>query len=379
MELMFTGEFPPCPGGIGRYVHARCLRPPRDGLRVLAAEWPGDETWDAESGLNIERFGYQRGGDLRPSWRRLRQMWWAESALRRELRGTSYRLIAASVLFPFGWAAVRHKRRHGHRVALFCHGAELLRAKMTRAGKWLYEHTMPSVDLYIANSRMTADILVSQGWDRRRISVIPCPIDHQRFHPDADRNRFRTQWIGEDGTGPVLLTICRLDDLGKGIDTVLGIMPRLQERFPGIRYVVVGDGPLRDRYAAMARELGVERQVILAGHVSDADLPACYAACDLFLLMSRRVADVGYCEGFGIVYREAMACQRPVIVSTEAGMKDFVTHGENAMLADPRDADGILHACVDVLSDPATASEMGRRARSFAVQEPDWSPLDQLA
>ena len=379
MELMFTGEFPPCPGGIANFMHVRCLTPPRDGLRVLAARCDGCETWDAKSGLDVRRFVYRHGGGLTVAPRRIQQLWWSDTALRHELRGQAYRVITANVLFPFGWAAVRRKRRHGHRVAVFCHGAELLRATMSRAARWFYYHTMPAVDLYVANSPMTADVLVSQGWDRRRIHVVPCPIDRRRFGPGVDGSRFRALWTQNEAAGPVLLTVCRLDDPGKGVDTVLGILPRLRERFPEIRYVVIGDGPLRSRYAAMARDLGVERHVVLPGWVTEEELPSCYAACDLFLLMSRRVPEVGYYEGFGIAYREAMACHRPVIVSKEAGFKDFVKHGETGMLVNPRDSEELLRACLDLLTDPVAMAEMGERGASFAIQEPDWGPLDDLA
>jgi phosphatidyl-myo-inositol dimannoside synthase len=379
MELMFSGEFPPCPGGIANYMHVRCLHPPRDGLRVLAADGAGSPSWDAKSDLAVRRFPYNHGGGLAIAPRRVQQLWWSRRALHRELRDRRYRLVTANVLFPFGWAAVATKRKGGHRVAVFCHGAELLRAMMAPAARWFYRRAMPAVDMYVANSLLTADTLVSQGWDRRRIRVIPCPIDAQRFHPGIDGGALRNKWTDGGAAGPVMLTVCRLDDMGKGIDTLLGILPRLRQRFPDIRYVVIGEGPLLRQYAAMARELGVEKHFVPAGWVSDEELPQCYAACDLFALMSRRVPEVGYYEGFGIAYREAMACGKPVIVSTEAGFRDYAVHGKTGLLADPRNPDEILRACAQVLHDPAAAECMGQRGAAFAMQEPDWSPLNELA
>ena len=128
----------------------------------------------------------------------------------------------------------------------------------------------------------------------------------------------------------------------------------------------------------MAEERHLERHVSFAGIVSDEDLPACYAACDLFLLLSRQDLNRGFYEGFGIVYREAMACGKPVIASTEAGAKDIVRHGENGLLADPRNSDEAFRAIVEVLSNPQAASAMGQFAVAVASAPPDWSVLDEL-
>ena len=378
MELMFTGEFPPCPGGISNFMYVRCSHAPRDGLRVLAADCGGSALWDAASGLQVTRFPYRHGGALLPGVRRAQQICWAGRAIDGELRRRNYRLITANVLFPFGSAAVR-KKKHGHRVAVFCHGAELLRAKLSAPARWLYRKTMPKVDKYVANSVMTADVLASHGWDRKRICVIPCPVDSGRFHPGIDGSRVRDKWLSGGLSGPVLLTVCRLDDVGKGIDVAIQAVAKLRRQFPGILYVVAGSGPLRGMYEKAAGECGVARHVRFAGYVADDELPLYYSACDLFVLLSRFVPEVGYYEGFGIVYREAMACGKPVIVSKEAGFRDYVTHGEDGLVVDPRDADAVARACAAVLGDPSVASEMGKRAVRFALQEPDWAPLDELA
>jgi phosphatidylinositol alpha-1,6-mannosyltransferase len=155
--------------------------------------------------------------------------------------------------------------------------------------------------------------------------------------------------------------VCRLDDIGKGVDVCLRVVDRLRRRFPYIRYVVVGDGPLRGTYERMSREFGIERNVIFAGRLPDTQLPQCYAASDLFALLSRRVPEIGYYEGYGIAYREAMACGKPALVSREAGYRDYVVDG-----------------CSSLLIDPNRAQEMGRCAARLASQPTDWSALNEL-
>jgi phosphatidyl-myo-inositol dimannoside synthase len=376
MELVFTGQFPPMKGGIGNLMFMRCLSPPGDGLRVLAADVEGCQDWDKGSGIRIKRFSYYHGGSL---WLRARQVWWAYSALDRELRQQRYRLITTDLFFPFGLVAGLLKRKYGHKVATFCHGAELLRSMLFPPARLVYKNTMPRIDLYIANSLMTANLLVSHGWDFSHIRLIPPPIDTKRFHPGIGCGKFREAWTKGKSNNPIMLTVTRLDDRGKGVDTVIKLIPELRNRFPKIQYVIVGDGSLRSEYEHLAKNLGVQENINFVGQVSDDDLPHCYAACDLFILLSRIEREVGYCEGYGMVYREAMACGKPVIVSKEAGIRDYIVHGETALLADPRNQTEILQACFEILNNPTLATRLGQQGSHYALQAPDWSPLDKFS
>ena len=237
---------------------------------------------------------------------------------------------------------------------------------------------MALIDVCVANSSLTAGKLVSQGWHPERIVVIHPPVDRTRFHPGVDGSRIRRAWTRDGAVGPVLLSVTRLDELGKGIDTVMGLLPRLRKHFPDIRYVLVGDGPSRRRYEALARSFNVAPHVIFAGRVADEELPGCYAACDLFLLLTRPVPRDGFYEGFGIVYREAMACGKPVVVSNEAGTHDIIVHGENGLLADPDNPEDCADTILLVLGNAPAATKMGKRAVGVALREADWSPLNDL-
>ena len=87
-------------------------------------------------------------------------------------------------------------------------------------------------------------------------------------------------------------------------------------RFLDDSYVVLigGTGSLHDELQAQIDNLGLHGRVKLLGHVSDADLPACYGACRVFCLSS-----VQKTEAFGIVQIEAMSCGRPVVATRIPG------------------------------------------------------------
>ncbi len=373
MELLFTGEFPPVSAGIGAFMLARCRAAPPGSIRVLAAEAPGATEWDHTSRLDVTRFAYTAG---KSPWIRAAQLWRAYHALRRELRSHSYRLVTANIALPFGWAAAAMKS-HGHKVAIFCHDTDFILPRRIPVASRLFDFTMRNCDAFIANSTITASKLADQGWNRDKIHVIHPPVDYERFRPDRDASAMRRSLTSR--SGPVILTVARLNEIGKGIDTIIGLLPQLVRRFPDVVYVVAGRGKGAEEYVALAKSLGVADHLLIAGAVHDTDLPLLYASCDAFVMVTRPQPERHYYEGFGIAYREAMACGKPVIASKEAGIRDIIAHGVNGLLVDPLDPREILHALEAVLSDTCGARSLGEQGRVTACGPTDWSALDSLA
>ena len=112
------------------------------------------------------------------------------------------------------------------------------------------------------------------------------------------------------------------------------------------------------RYAsaqARAQELGLNERVRFMGNIPNADLPALYSACDLFIFPSLY-------EGFGLPPLEAMACGAPVACSRASSLPEVV--GDAAVLFDPLRPDDIASAALRVFSNPDLQREL--RARSLA-------------
>lgn len=121
-----------------------------------------------------------------------------------------------------------------------------------------------------------------------------------------------------------------------------------------VSLTVVGDGPERDRLAAMAEERDVP--LTLPGAVSPADLEARYARADVVAVPSHR-------EGFGLVAAEALARKRPVVASNVGGLAEIVTDGVTGWVVAPRDPRRLKEALAAALDDP---DEGRRRAAAGA-------------
>ncbi len=111
----------------------------------------------------------------------------------------------------------------------------------------------------------------------------------------------------------------------------------------GVRGVVVGDGPERARWAALAREIGAD--VAFAGQVPHRRVAEIVRGLDLVCLLPRVAPDGSGAEGLGLALVEAAAQGVPVVGSAVGGVPEAV--GEGLVLADPDDADASARAILD--------------------------------
>jgi rhamnosyl/mannosyltransferase len=193
-----------------------------------------------------------------------------------------------------------------------------------------------------------------------RCRVIPLGIDVRQFqHADPEAVQALRARFG----GPLLLFVGRLRYY-KGLSHLLQALQGL----PGVRLVVVGEGPMRGTWEAESQALGLGDRVHFVGEVPEEDLPAYYHACDLFVLPADQRS-----EAFGAVLLEAMASGRPV-VSTELGTgTSWVNrHGETGWVVPPGDPEALRAAIQHLLGDEALRQRLGeaacRWAQEFDVQ-----------
>jgi rhamnosyl/mannosyltransferase len=180
---------------------------------------------------------------------------------------------------------------------------------------------------------------------REKCTVVPMGVDQHRFAPPA---------VPFDGS-PTLLFTGRLRYY-KGLDTLLEALPAL----PGVRLVIVGDGPMRRELERLTDTLGLLDRVTFAGEVLDENLPGFHHAAHVFVLPANARA-----EAFGIAVLEAMASGLPCI-TTEVGTGTswVVQDGVTGLVVPPRDPAVLAGAIQNLLADPARRAAMGRAGRA---------------
>jgi len=196
------------------------------------------------------------------------------------------------------------------------------------------------------------------GLDARRTLQISNGVDLDRFAKPAPeaREALRRRLLGDAADGAVICcTVARLS-AQKGLDVLVDAADVLRRRGgPAVRFLIVGDGELREQLTAHIARLDIGDVVRLIGARPPDEVPDWLASADVFVLPS-------HYEGMSLAVMEAMATGLPVIVTRVSGTAELVPDAEHGRVVDPGDAEGLADAVAAVAADPALRERMGERA-----------------
>lgn len=119
------------------------------------------------------------------------------------------------------------------------------------------------------------------------------------------------------------------------------------------RFLIVGDGPLKEALKNQARELGIENEVLIAGQRED--IPAILSSLDVFVLCSLS-------EEISLALLEAMAARKPVVVTDVGGNKEVVDAGVNGLLVKPYNAEELAAAIIRCIRDKELSTKISQQA-----------------
>ena len=187
------------------------------------------------------------------------------------------------------------------------------------------------------------------------IYVIPTGIDVSPFNPsnfkkeeiDGLRKKFGIR-EGEK----ILLSLGRVAK-EKSIDKIIDQVPKICEKSPNVRVLIVGDGPALDDLKKQASDLNVSDKVIFAGSAPYAEIGKYYQLGDAFISCSTS-------ETQGLTYYEAMAAGLPVIARKDDAVNELFKDGENARLF--KDETEIPDIVSEIFKDPVTAARYSENA-----------------
>jgi phosphatidylinositol alpha-1,6-mannosyltransferase len=202
-----------------------------------------------------------------------------------------------------------------------------------------------------------------------RLERLAPGVDPTQYHPDVDGGPVRRRH-GLAGR-PVVVCVSRLVPR-KGQDALIRALPLVRRRVPGVALLVVGGGPDRGRLVRLAVSAGVAEAVVFTGSVPWEELPAHYAAGDVYAMPCRTRRHGLDVEGLGIVYLEASATGLPVVAGDSGGAPDAVRHGETGYVVDGRDVAAIADRLATLLLDRDLAARMGRAGRQWVEAEWRW-------
>ncbi len=163
------------------------------------------------------------------------------------------------------------------------------------------------------------------------------------------------------GQPPTILIVGNLL-AGKGHELVLKAFVRVKDSHLGLQCSMIGAGADRDRFASLARDLGISDQVHFLGRRSRSEVAEAMRNCAVFVLPSRF-------EGLGCVYLEAMASGKPVIGCRGQGIDEIIDHGRNGWLIPVDGLEELVQGLRALLGDAELRARIGQAARQTILEK----------
>jgi glycosyltransferase involved in cell wall biosynthesis len=191
-----------------------------------------------------------------------------------------------------------------------------------------------------------------------KIEVIHHGIEMSRFREQRTENREQRKKKLGLSEGAVVGIIARLSEV-KGHAYLIRAMPEVCVSVPEAQLVIVGEGRLKNRLLALARELGLEKKVFF--FPNSAGTRQLLALMDVFVLPSLH-------EGLGLALMEAMAAGVAVVGSDIGGIKTLIRQGYSGLLVEPGEVKGLARAIVELLQQPERRKFLADNGRAFIAE-----------
>ena len=219
----------------------------------------------------------------------------------------------------------------------------------------------PLTDIAIAVSQSTADFVITARKvpaHKVKIVYLGVPLEEFSRPRSADDVRAARAELGIAADEIVAGTVTRLHESKGNAYLVDAAQVVVRER-PRVKFVLVGEGPLREPLEQRARALGLGDRFLFAGFARD--VPRVVSTFDMSVFPS-------LWEGTPLTVFEALAMGRAIVATDADGLLDVLTHDRDAVIVPKRDAGALASAIVRLADEPATRARLGAAARETGQQ-----------
>jgi glycosyltransferase involved in cell wall biosynthesis len=218
--------------------------------------------------------------------------------------------------------------------------------------RWKYKQ----VDRFICASNAIREMLVADGVPRERTTVVHDGVALGPLDLLPPVSVHETFWLPHHA--PVAANAAALVP-HKGQRHLVEAAALVVKQIPDARFVIFGEGELRESLERQIKSHNLEKHVLLAGFRSD--VPSLIKTVDLFVMSS-------VTEGLGSAVLEAMACRKAVVATNAGGLPEAIVDAETGLLVPPRDDRALADAIVRLLLDSTLRERFGEAGR-WRVEE----------
>jgi glycosyltransferase involved in cell wall biosynthesis len=190
-----------------------------------------------------------------------------------------------------------------------------------------------------------------------KIEVIYNGLDFSEYQESQNNGSLRRE-LGVENPTPLVGMIANFYFEIKGHRYFLEAAKKILEKIPKVKFLLIGDGPLRQQYEEMVRKLGMSQNILFLGNRTD--VAAIISSLDISVLSSTS-------EGLSNVILESMAAGKPVVATDVGGNSEMVMDGMTGYLIPPANSDAMTNAILNLLENSDKAKAMGSEGKKVVL------------
>ena len=220
--------------------------------------------------------------------------------------------------------------------------------------------------VYSSAEAIRKKVLEISGIDRKKTVVFPqIGIDLGLFKLDRENGKCLRRKFGISEDEIVLIMSRNLKPI-YGIDYFTKAVSIVVKKKSNIRVFIAGDGPERENYEKLVKELGLDKRVIFLGHVDNEKLPGYYNASDIYVSSSLS-------DGSSLSLMEAFACGLPVVVSDLPANREWVEDEVNGYVVPKKNPELLAGKILELADSEGDRKRIGKLNRKIAEERADWN------
>jgi len=242
------------------------------------------------------------------------------------------------------------------------YGYDVTQTRFRSTYPFLFKHG----DLILAISQTMRRQLIEQGCPPHKIIIHRLGIDPRLFSSNIQAK--------DSNAALTIVSIARFVPK-KGLEDGLYALAQLSQRWPHLKYIIVGDGPLRPQIEQLIRILGLSDRVQLTGWQTQTEVIRILQTAHILLSPSVTTPDQDT-EGTPVAILEGMATGLPVVATRHSGTLEVVEEGVSGYLTPERDPVELATALSALIAAPDLRRQMGEAGRKFVEKNHDITLLN---
>ena len=281
---------------------------------------------------------------------------------------SEFTLVHCLIEYPLSFMIARCAKKNNLLFIMNAYGTYAVAPLIQWPAKYLLKWSYDQAQEIIAISQFTKDKIQEYAKKDYNISVIHGGVNFSKFANQPNVAELKNRYTNKR----ILLTVGKLIPR-KGHDLVIYALAKIKDKYPNVKYLIVGDGKHEGFLKKLVKDLELGKQVEFLGRVNDTDIIKYFHLCDIYVHTPKLSTDLKF-EGFGIVYLEAGACGKPIVAAAAGGVRDAVVDGQTGLIAKNEDIDDIANKISQLLDNDSLRQQMGEAGKAYA-REHDWSNI----